>query len=294
MMRRRPSSVLSALLVGRGAMPAQVGRPSGGAALAPRGNWRWSIRGAVLGALIGVIAFAPARWVGSAVAALSDGRFMLSDANGSMWAGDAVAQLTGGPGSKDASALPGRLQWTIGLGGGGLELRLRQTCCINGVATLQWQPGWGRWTLKFLPSPAGGSGQWPAAWLAGLGAPWNTLMLAGSVQLSTSGLSLESVQGRWRFSGSAEVNLLSISSRLSTLNSLGSYRLAVSGNDGVAELALSTLDGSLQLSGKGTLAPTGSQFRGVAEAQAGDQTALSNLLNIIGQRDGNRSLISIG
>jgi general secretion pathway protein N len=50
----------------------------------------------------------------------------------------------------------------------------------------------------------------------------------------------------------------------------------------------------LQLSGKGTLAPTGSQFRGVAEAQAGDQTALSNLLNIIGQRDGNRSLISIG
>lgn len=294
MRRRRLPSVLVALQLGRSAPSAELTTPGGPDLVPPHRNWRWSISGALVGALIGVIALAPARWVSSAVESLSGGRVVLSDASGSVWSGDAVAQLSGGPGSKDASALPGRLQWTLGLGGGGLELRLRQTCCINGAAVLQWQPGWGRWTVRLLPSPAGGSGQWPAAWLAGLGAPWNTLVLGGSVQLSTSGIGLESVQGRWRFTGSAELDLLSISSRLSTLNRLGSYRLAVSGNDGVAVLTLSTLDGSLQLSGKGTLAPTGSQFRGVAEAQAGDQTALSNLLNIIGQRDGNRSLISIG
>ena len=294
MMGRRPSSVLAALQLRRHTVSAEFAKTHALAQLPLRLHWGWSAGGAVVGALLGLIVFAPARWVGVAVEALSDGRFVLSDANGSVWAGNAIAQLTGGPGSKDASALPGRLQWTLGLSSGALELRLRQTCCINGVATLQWQPGWGRWTIKLLPSPVGGSGQWPAAWLAGLGAPWNTLMLNGTVQLSTSGLSLESVQGRWRFAGNAELGLQSMSSRLSTLNSLGSYRLAISGNDGVADLTLSTLNGSLQLSGSGSLAPNGTRFRGVAQAQASEQTALSNLLNIIGQRDGNRSLISIG
>jgi general secretion pathway protein N len=38
----------------------------------------------------------------------------------------------------------------------------------------------------------------------------------------------------------------------------------------------------------------GVRFRGEARANEGDESALTNLLNIIGRRDGARSVISIG
>ena len=64
-----------------------------------------------LGALIGVVAFAPAAWL-AAWRPATDERLLLGDARGTVWSGSAVAVLTGGPGSRDASALPGRLDWT--------------------------------------------------------------------------------------------------------------------------------------------------------------------------------------
>jgi general secretion pathway protein N len=57
---------------------------------------------------------------------------------------------------------------------------------------------------------------------------------------------------------------------------------------------LTTQEGALKLSGNGTLGPTGMRFRGEARAGAVEEAALSNLLNIIGRRDGARSVISIG
>jgi general secretion pathway protein N len=59
-------------------------------------------------------------------------------------------------------------------------------------------------------------------------------------------------------------------------------------------LSLSTQDGPLQLTGSGTWGPGGVKFRGEARSATGDEAALSNLLNIIGRRDGARSIISIG
>jgi len=50
----------------------------------------------------------------------------LADARGTVWSGSAVAVLTGGAGSRDATALPGRLGWTLRPHGLGLELKLRQ------------------------------------------------------------------------------------------------------------------------------------------------------------------------
>ena len=104
MMGRRPSSVLAALQLRRHTVSAEFAKTHALAQLPLRLHWGWSAGGAVVGALLGLIVFAPARWVGVAVEALSDGRFVLSDANGSVWAGNAIAQLTGGPGSKDGPA----------------------------------------------------------------------------------------------------------------------------------------------------------------------------------------------
>ncbi|HJV96457.1 MAG TPA: type II secretion system protein N [Albitalea sp.] len=258
---------------------------------------RWGVGGVVAGVLVGFVAFAPASWLASAVASSTDQRLLLADARGTVWSGSAVPVLTGGPGSRDASALPGRLEWSVALKGLAFEVRLRQACCLNGDVALLLRPGLGRTMITLKPPAGGWVAQWPGAWLGGLGTPFNTLQLGGAVRLASPGLTLESVQGRWRMEGQANVELVSASSRLSTLDTLGSYRITMSGdaaNAGAPQLNLTTLEGALQLSGNGNFSPSGVRFRGEARANSGDEAALSNLLNIIGRRDGARSVISIG
>jgi general secretion pathway protein N len=256
---------------------------------------RWAIGGLLVGTLAALVAFAPASWLAQAVTSASNGHVLLADARGTVWSGSALAVLTGGPGSRDASALPGRIDWTLGLKGLALELRARHACCLNGTASLLLRPGFGRVSATLAPG-AGWIGQWPSAWLGGLGTPWNTMQLGGAVRLASPGLTIESVQGRWRVNGRADIDLLDVSSRLSTLETLGSYRLTLSGDagGGPSQLNLSTQQGALQLSGNGTVGAGGVRFRGEARAEGGDEAALANLLNIIGRRDGARSVISIG
>ena len=88
----------------------------------------------------------------------------------SVWSGSAVVVLTGGEGSRDASSLPGRLGWTLRPAGLGLVLQLDQACCLNGTVALRVQPGFGRTTFTLVP-PSGWVGQWPTAFLGGLGKP---------------------------------------------------------------------------------------------------------------------------
>lgn len=257
---------------------------------------RWAIAGTVLGLLAALVVFAPAAWLAGAVASASQQRLILADARGTVWSGSAVVVLTGGEGSRDASSLPGRLGWTLRPAGLGLVLQLDQTCCLNGTVALRVQPGFGRTTFTLVPPP-GWVGQWPTAFLGGLGTPFNTMQLGGTARLVSPGLKLESVQGRWLVDGRADLELVDVSSRLSTLESLGSYRMSLSGdaaNPGISLLTLTTQDGALKLSGNGTVGPTGVRFRGEARAGAVEEAALSNLLNIIGRRDGARSVISIG
>ena len=257
---------------------------------------RWAVGGAVVGVLAALVVFAPATWLCGAVATATQQRLLLADARGTVWSGSAVVVLTGGEGSRDASSLPGRLAWVLRPKGLGLELRMEQACCLNGAVALKVQPGFGRTTYTLLP-PNGWVGQWPTAFLGGLGTPWNTMQLGGALRLASSGLTVESVQGRWVVDGKADIDLVEVSSRLSTLDSLGSYRMSLSGdaaNPGISQLSLTTQGGALKLSGNGTWGPAGVRFRGEARAGAGEEAALSNLLNIIGRREGARSVISIG
>jgi general secretion pathway protein N len=257
---------------------------------------RWAIAGAVLGVIIGLVVFAPAAWMASYVASATSQRLVLADARGSVWSGSAVLVLTGGADSRDAAALPGRMSWTLSWRGLGFDLKAQQACCINGTLVMQIRPGFGRMRVTLIPA-SGSLGQWPSAWLGGLGTPFNTLQLGGSLRLSSPGLTLESVKGRWLLTGGADIDILNLSSRVSTLDTLGSYRFSIVGdpaNAGVSSLSLSTQDGVLQLGGNGSFGPSGLRFRGEASANAANEVALSNLLNIIGRRDGARSVISIG
>jgi general secretion pathway protein N len=269
---------------------------------------RWGWWGAALGALVGMVMYAPASWLAQGIVVLTNQRLLLAESQGTIWHGDAVAVLTGGPGSRDARALPGRLSWTMRPQGLGVRLTVQQDCCmpVPVVILVQADIG-GRITtqLRLQTSPTdtsvaalqtgGEIGHWPAAWLGGLGTPWNTLQLGGVLRLSSQNLSFEVVKGRVRVQGQANLSLDNVSSRVTTLDRLGSYRLDVSGNEqGRVRLALSTLDGALQLSGDGAITPRGLVFRGEARASEADRGALDNLLNIIGRRQGDRSVISIG
>jgi general secretion pathway protein N len=258
--------------------------------------FRWGIGGAVVGAAVALVAFAPAAWLTGAIASATGQHLLLTDARGTLWSGSAVPVLTGGVGSRDAMALPGRLQWRIGWSGLGPQLRLQQSCCLNGTVAVNLAPGLGQLDAMLVP-PAGWIGQWPSAWLGGLGTPWNTMQLGGAVRLVSPGLTLRWVAGRWQMDGRADIEFNGVSSRLSTLESLGSYRLSLAAdpaNAGTSLVTLSTVDGALQLSGSGTWNAGGFRFRGEARSGLANDAALNNLLNIIGRRDGARSVISIG
>ena len=268
-----------------------------------RAGRRWGWWGGSVGAVLGLAIYAPAAWLAQGVTALTGGKLLLADASGTIWRGEAVAVLTGGPGSRDARALPGRLSWSMHVAGGGVRLALQQDCCLPTPLVLQLNPRWSGLQLQLgtLPSAdapvqsSGEAGHWPAAWLGGLGTPWNTLQLGGVLRLAGRDLSFEWVQGRLRMAGRAELTLDNASSPITTLERLGSYRLNVDSDpEGQVQLRLGTLDGALQISGSGGVTPTGVRFRGEARASDANPGALDNLLNIIGRREGERSVISIG
>ena len=288
---------------GRGSRRARQALDNGWA-IAAAASRRWALFGALFGALLALIVFAPASWLAQAVSTASGERVQLADARGTIWSGDAVLVLGAGVGSRDARALPGRIGWTLrpqaSLAGLGLQLGLQQDCCLNGQTRIALQPGWGRLRASVQSTTGADSswlGQWPAALLVGLGTPWNTLQPGGALRLSTQDLAFEWVAGRFVLTGSAALELRDFSSRIATLPRLGSYRLSISGDAaqaGTAQVALSTLDGALQLNGSGSWSASGLRLRGEATAAEADQPALDNLLNIIGRRDGARSVLTIG
>jgi general secretion pathway protein N len=57
---------------------------------------------------------------------------------------------------------------------------------------------------------------------------------------------------------------------------------------------LTTREGALQLNGSGQWTGVALRFNGEASAAPGSEEALANLLNIIGRREGARSLITLG
>jgi general secretion pathway protein N len=257
---------------------------------------RWGLWGAVLGALAGLVAFAPARWLAAAITQATGERVILAEARGTVWSGSAIVVLGGGTGSRDAATLPGRLSWTLGLQGRGLAITATHACCLFGPTTVRVEPGLGQHTLV-LPSSASGIGQWPAATLNGLGTPWNTLQLGGTLRLSSPGARIQLLQGRWRLDGQLVLDLNGISSRISTLDELGSYRVQINGagaGNETATLQVMTTAGALQVTGQGQWVGPTLRFRGEATAAPGSENALNNLLNIIGRRQGARSIITIG
>ena len=135
--------------------------------------------------------------------------------------------------------------------------------------------------------------QWPAAVLAGLGTPWNTLQPQGQLMLQTQGLEAVWSAGRMALAGRAQLDAMSMSSRLSTLAPHGQLPAGADGRRS-ARPGPQHLAGPLQLTGSGQWVSQRLRFAGEASAAPDREAALANLLNIIGRRSGARSLITVG
>ena len=245
--------------------------------------------GAVLGLVMALLVYAPASWLAAGLNQASAGRVQLLAARGTVWTGSAQLQLTGGEGSRDSAVLPGQVAWRLRPGWLGLNLEVSADCCTAAPLQARLTQHWSGASLEVRDSRS----QWPAALLAGLGTPWNTVQAQGSLQLRTQSLSMAWFEGRLALSGQAELTALALSSRLSTLQPMGSYRLTLQGGS-TPSLELATVEGSLQLSGSGSWTGPRLRFTGVASAAPEHEAALSNLLNIIGRRNGARSIITLG
>ena len=252
--------------------------------------------GAFLGLLISLVVFAPARWLASYISAATADQLQHVNARGSVWRGQADLMFTGGQGSDTRTTLPQGVRWrilpTLVSGLPAMALRLEAPCCTPQPVALTARPLLGGVEVRLA---AFGS-RWPADLLTGLGTPWNTLRMQGQISLQTDGLTLRWDRGRPSMQGMLAMEAQDMASRLSTLRPLGSYRMDVRAEaDGnTTTLALKTLSGHLQLQGQGQWVGGRLRFQGAAEAAPDSEEALNNLLNIIGRREGPRSLMNIG
>lgn len=255
--------------------------------------------GVLAGLVVGLVLQAPARWLSEAVATASHQRVLLLNPQGTVWQGSSDWALSDGSSTTRLhSSLPSRLQWQIkphfelqnlNLG---LRLALSTACCTPSTLQIFVTPTW----RGLRVSSNDHVSQWPAAWLVGLGAPWNTVQAEGQLQLRTQQLQWQqpwSKSSDAKLSGQAELQWQQFSTRLSTLRPLGNYRVVVKGGD-TMQVQLDTLEGSLQLQGHGVWQQGRLRFRGEAKAQTDAEAALSNLLNVLGQRRGNVSFMELG
>ncbi len=273
-------------------MPVNRTRPLSAAAPAGSRSRRLAWVGAVTGGLLAVLFWMPAHWLTGVVNRAAQQRLVLEDARGTVWTGSARLLVTGGEGSRDVAALPGRVDWRLRPSFSGAWLELKASCCSLAPVQIAASPRWNGAAVQVGALQL----RWPLGLLAGLGTPWNTVQLQGSMDMGSTGLTLVWDAGQVQATGSVRMEATDVASRLSTLRPLGSYllELAAPGPGQTPSLSLKTVSGNLILTGQGQWVGSRLRFSGEAVAVEGREAALDNLLNIIGRRSGARSVITVG
>ncbi|WP_341313817.1 type II secretion system protein N [Paraburkholderia sp. IMGN_8] len=232
---------------------------------------------AVLSSAAVMLALLPAAWITPLFAKQTRGHVNLVDPAGSLWHGSATLMLAAGSDLSAATLLPGRIEWHTSfwpLFTGRVRMTMRQSEAMPDPITVDATPRGATVTQGAIGVPA--------SLLTGLGAPFNTLDLQGDVRLSWSD---------WRsFNkeafGQLTVTLNDVSSRVSLVKPLGSYRLLVQAQGASSTLDLTTFKGPLMLTGNGTVSAVSTSFRGTASAAPEARDNLAGLLNVLGRPSG--------
>jgi general secretion pathway protein N len=235
---------------------------------------------AVLAAALTAAVRAPAAWVGDWLQ--SQGRLRLVDARGTVWSGSAMLGLSDG---RQVTLLPGRLSWKIGLAG---IASGRVTADVSHPALAAPLAVSVSLAAKSIALKAG-QAELPAALLAALGAPFNTVRPGGALGLRWTDVELKG----GGLAGNLQIDWNEAQSALSTVAPLGSYRLQVIGAGDTARLQLDTLRGPLRLQGSGTVKGGRVSFKGLASADPDMRPALIGLISVLGPRVGDQAVLAI-
>jgi len=257
--------------------------------------------GVVLALLLSVavaLVLAPARWLDFALNQGTQGQIRLAEASGTIWRGSGRLVFAGAAGFEEGAeatsataspvlrgvALPGQLRWRVdwaplwvGLVDAELMLEgMKQPVRLQGRA----------FDLRL------GDGQLALARtdLGALGSPWSTVRPAGAVRLRWEGVILQAGV----FFGRVQIELHELSSALSAVRPLGSYRIALDGQAGRTTVSLSTMSGPLELSGRGEIDRGRLRFEAKAAPADPQDSRLTGLLNLLGRREGDQTIIRIG
>jgi general secretion pathway protein N len=248
----------------------------------------WLLAGLV-SVTITALAFLPATWMASMLESQSAGRLTLGDAQGTLWRGSAFIGVAPGINEPVTPLLPGRFSWRLSplvlAGRVNADLENPEAMTLPITVTGSWR----QWQVSRATILL------QAERLTGLGAPLNTIQPSGQMQLSWNSLQLVR-QGRTiEVFGAMNLEMKDIASRLSPVKPLGAYNLAFDWRGQQAQLMLTTTQGPMLLNGSGMLGNGRFRFSGKAEAEAGQEERLANLLNLLGQRrpEGGKEVIAL-
>lgn len=258
-----------------------------------------SLRRSIAYAFVGLVAIvaallvlAPASLADLALARATAGRLRLAETTGTLWQGkgrvvlaDVSSERPEGATALQGMVLPGTLDWTVRLLPlfvGVLDATLR----LDGMSA----------PLRLQGSATGLTGtasslELPAVDLGRLGSPWNTIRPSAFIALRWDGFRMSAGQVEGRMS----VELRDVSSAMTPVHPLGSYRVDVTGAGPQATVALVTLAGPLRLTGQGNwTARSGLRVTAEAVADESERERLSSFLVLVGRREGDRVIIKIG
>jgi general secretion pathway protein N len=248
----------------------------------------WLIAG-IFSVGITLLAFCPASWLAHIVEDKSAGRLALGDPQGTLWHGSAF--IGGAPSGRSAVTplLPGRFTWHLSPAVlvGHVDAEFSNPESLSQAITIKGD--WTQWQVSAAAIKL------PAERLAGLGAPLNTILPAGQIQLSWDALQVARYGQRIDLNGLMMLDMQDMSSRLSPIKPLGAYQLLFDWHGQQAQLTLKTMKGPMLLSGSGHLDSGRLQFSGKADAEVGQETRLASLLNLLGQRrrEGGREVTAL-
>lgn len=238
-------------------------------------RWWWPF---ALFALVVLVWNYPVYAVAGRIESASQGKIRVLSSHGSVWSGQ--MQLGVSDGSR-VFALPDVWKWQLKLGQQGNWMAIE---IEHPKLAVPLHLGFNRAGITV----GGGEIRMPAAWLAALGAPFNTIRPEGLLQLSW---------GQWQAGEAMQATLkwLDAQSALASIRPLGEYVITVTGIPGTrTEMTLATRKGPLILEGTGQWA-RGQRFafNGYASAQERSRDALTGLLSQMGRLEGDRYRLGV-
>jgi general secretion pathway protein N len=231
-------------------------------------RWRWLAFG--LGAYAAaLVALVPATLIDAQLERASHGRLRLAEAHGSLWSGAGWIEIRDAEGKAGVAQ---RLAWRV------LPVSLLRARLVAAVELDQAAKPFPV-TISLSRVEVADAGIRVPAAVLGLGLPrLAPLRLSGEVLISIPRLSVE----RGRVDGEATLRWRAAGSALTPVSPLGDYKVQIKAVGSAVHAALSTLQGPVQLEGKGTwTSGAAPNFLVAARVPASYQEQLAPLFRLI-------------